>query len=250
MLENLNNEALTRISAAKKCAVLTGAGISAESGIPTFRDAQTGLWSTYDPLELATPRGFTKNPKLVWDWYEYRRNFIAKSKPNPGHYALAEMEKIFTEFLLITQNVDGLHDRAGNKNIIEIHGNINRYKCFVEETILESWPETDHVPPRCPNCGSYIRPDVVWFNESLPIAGLQQAERAIHSCDLFVSIGTSGVVYPVALMPGWAKRVGAFVIEVNIEPTPISEIAVLSFYGKSGEIMPALVKKIRDFRQL
>jgi len=159
---------ISAVRTARHIAVLTGAGISAESGVPTFREAQTGLWAQYDPLELATPEAFRRNPKLVWQWYEWRRGLVSKAQPNPGHLALAQLELKVERFTLITQNVDGLHQRAGSRNVVELHGNINRTKCFDEEVVIESWAETGDAPPRCPRCGGLLRPDVVWFGEALP----------------------------------------------------------------------------------
>ena len=158
------------LRSARYVVVLTGAGVSAESNIPTFREAQTGLWSKYSPEELATPQAFQRNPKLVWEWYAWRRELVAQATPNPGHLALAELEQRVPKFSLITQNVDGLHRRTGSRNVIELHGNINRTKCFDEGDIIDSWPPTAELPPRCPRCGGYLRPDVVWFGETLPLA--------------------------------------------------------------------------------
>src|SRR2546426_8210907 len=166
---------IERLKSARRVVVLTGAGVSAESGVPTFRDAQTGLWSKFNPEELATPRAFRRNPRLVWEWYEWRRKLVADAKPNPVHVALVEMEKLFPQFHLITQNVDGLHQRAGSRRVIELHGNITRTKCFNEGTIVSSWKETGDVPPRCPNCGGWVRPHVVWVGEPMPQAGKELA---------------------------------------------------------------------------
>ncbi len=161
----LPDELLEALRAARHLAVLTGAGVSAESGVPTFRDAQAGLWARYDPSELATPQAFRHNPKLVWDWYQWRRELVSKAAPNAGHLALAQLESRCsqqgTRFTLITQNVDGLHQRAGSQNIIELHGNLWRTKCFLEDRVVEAWPPTDEAPPRCPRCGGLLRPDVV-----------------------------------------------------------------------------------------
>src|SRR2546425_1040129 len=157
-----------KLVAAKSVAVLTGAGVSAESGVPTFRDAQTRLWAKFSPEELATPRAFRRNPRLVWEWYEWRRERVADGEANPAHLALAQMEVLFPQFQLITQNVDGLHQRAGSRCVIELHGNITRTKCFDEGTVVSSWPDTGEVPPKCPNCGGWLRPDVVWFEEPMP----------------------------------------------------------------------------------
>ena len=175
-------------------AVLTGAGISAESGVPTFREAQTGLWAKYDPQELATPQAFQRNPKLVWDWYAWRRELVNRAAPNPGHFALVELANLVPKFTLITQNVDGLHQKAGSENVICLHGNIMETKCYAHNHFIDRLPEEDDVPPKCPTCGSLLRPNVVWFGENLPAEALQTAVQASQSCDIFffhwhVSIG-------------------------------------------------------------
>jgi len=220
--------------------VLTGAGISAESGIPTFRDALTGLWSKFRPEELATPEAFLANPKLVWDWYAWRRQKVAEVRPNAGHAALAELQDR-TVLTLITQNVDGLHQQAGSRNVIELHGNIRRVKCFDNAHATERWDEVEGVP-LCPKCGSMLRPDVVWFGEMLPEAAIADAMAAAADCDVFLSIGTSSVVEPAASLPVMAKQSGAVVIEVNPEPTPLSAMADISLRGPSGEMLPELIR--------
>ena len=228
-------EALVR---ARRVTILTGAGISAESGIPTFREAQTGLWAKYDPTELATPQAFKCNPKLVWEWYEWRRDLVRKAKPNPGHLALEQMEKHFPEFTLITQNVDGLHQRAGSQNIIELHGNITRTKCFNENVVVESWTETGDVPPPCPHCGGYLRPDVVWFGEGLPPGALSEANKAAQGADVFFSIGTSALVQPAASLPIQAHNAGATLVEINPDETPLTSYVDFVLTGPAGEILP------------
>ena len=236
------------LRSANHTAVLTGAGISAESGIPTFREAQTGLWAKYDPEELATPQAFSANPDLVWDWYQWRQEIVAQAVPNPGHYALAQMEAITTQngshFTLITQNVDGLHQRAGNQNIIELHGNINRSKCFDCGTIAEDEHFTSDEHPRCIHCGGLLRPDVVWFGENLPPSALQAAWDVAQNCDVFFSIGTSAVVQPAASLPVVALQKGATVVEVNPNDTPITILAAYSLQGPSGKVLPELVKSV------
>lgn len=229
---------------AQRIAVLTGAGVSAESGVPTFRDAQTGLWSKFNPQELATREAFQRNPKLVWEWYAFRRTLTARAEPNAGHYALADLEKRIPKFTLITQNIDGLHKRAGSKNIIELHGNIQRAKCFREDIVIESWSETGEIPPRCPHCDSYLRPDVVWFGEMLPPDALDRAFRAARECDVFFSIGTSGTVEPAASLPFAGLGNGATVIEINPEDTLLSAKATFQFREKSGIVLPDLVARI------
>ncbi|OGP55807.1 MAG: NAD-dependent deacylase [Deltaproteobacteria bacterium RBG_13_52_11] len=229
---------------AKKIVVLTGAGISAESGVPTFR-GEDGLWRRYRAEELATPAAFEANPQLVWEWYDWRRGIIGKAEPNPGHKAIAEMERIFPSFSLITQNVDGLHRRAGNTRIIEIHGNLWQLRCVREGRVREDYccplPE---IPPLC-ECGALLRPHVVWFGESLDQGDLARAYSLIEECDLLLVVGTSAVVQPVSSFPLMAKQGGAFVVEVNMDPTPLSSFADASLQGKAGEVLPALLKKIK-----
>ncbi len=241
-------ELLRQLAAAKSVTLLTGAGVSAESGVPTFRDAQTGLWATFRPEDLATPTAFRRNPRLVWEWYAWRRQLVAGAKPNPAHRALAEMEKLFPQFHLITQNVDGLHQRAGSRNVIELHGNITRTKCFDEGTIVPAWNETGDVPPKCPNCGGLLRPDVVWFEEPMPEAEMELATRASATCEIFFSIGTSTVVYPAASLPFEALRSGATVVEINPQPTPFTEQAHFVLTGAAGVVLPALLAKMKSQR--
>jgi NAD-dependent deacetylase len=228
------------IASARVLAVLTGAGISKESGIPTFRDARDGLWAKYDPEELATREGFRANPKLVWEWYQYRRGMVKQAVPNPGHLALAAIEKLCVDFTLITQNVDGLHQAAGTRNVIELHGNIMRNKCFEENCSVQSWDEST-VPPTC-SCGSLVRPDVVWFGEPLPAGALEQAYAVTRTARVIMVVGTSGFVQPAASLPSIALEHGAWVVEVNTEPTPLSSRAHLFIEGKSGLILPQIAE--------
>ncbi len=226
---------------ARRVVAITGAGISAESGVPTFR-GKDGLWKSFRAEDLATPWAFERDPALVWKWYDWRRGLIAKARPNAGHLALAEMEKRYPEFTLITQNVDGLHRKAGSHKVIEIHGNLWRVRCTAEEKIfyLEDVPLPE-IPPHC-SCGALVRPDVVWFGESLNPMLIQESQRALATCDLLFVVGTSGIVQPVASFPAIAKQSGAYIVEINPEPTPISAIASISLKGKSGEILPELLK--------
>lgn len=227
---------------ARAVAVLTGAGISAESGVPTFRDAQTGLWAKFDPRELATPSAFMRRPKFVWDWYAYRRERIAEARPNPGHLALAVIEQRVPRFTLITQNVDGLHQQAGSTDVVELHGNIHRVRCSRGCGVVDQWAEAAaDEPPRCARCGSYLRPDIVWFEEMLPANALQTAEAVASDCDLFFVVGTSAEVYPAAALPHDACRAGATVVEVNPETTAFSAAADHTLRGPAGIILPALV---------
>lgn len=235
---------LEAIRRAQKIAVMTGAGISAESGIPTFREAQTGLWAEFRPEELATPEAFQRNPKLVWDWYQWRRSLIAKTQPNPGHYALVSLAEKVAGFTLITQNVDGFHALAGSDGVLELHGNIQRTKCFDKHHPVQDIPESDAVPPQCPTCPSLLRPDVVWFGEALPTETLAAASQAAQNCDVFFSIGTSSVVYPAADIAFQAIRQGAVTIEVNPAETPASQYFTYCLRGPSGQVLPKLIEQL------
>jgi NAD-dependent deacetylase len=227
-----------------KLVALTGAGVSQESGLRTFRDAQTGLWAQYKPEDLASPEAFARDPKLVWDWYAWRREAIKAVRPNPGHYALVEIEKHVLQFTLITQNVDGLHRMAGSQNVLELHGNIQRVRCSECYAVAETWGDDSESVPRCASCGGLLRPDVVWFGESLPRDQLEAAVEAARSCNVFFSIGTSGVVQPAASLAFAARNRGGVVVEINAEPTPLSEKANYVFQGRSGKILPELVKAV------
>jgi NAD-dependent deacetylase len=241
-------ELLQRLAAAKSVTVLTGAGVSAESGVPTFRDAQTGLWAKFSPEELATPRAFQRNPRLVWEWYDWRRKLVAGAKPNPAHLALVEMQNLFLRFHLITQNMDGLHQRAGSRDVIELHGNIMRTKCSEQGTIVSSWKDTGDVLPKCPACGGLLRPDVVWFEEPMPEPEMRQAMTASTHCDVFFSIGTSAVVYPAAALPSEALQSGATVMEINPQPTPFTAQAHFALAGAAGVVLPEFVMALKASR--
>jgi NAD-dependent deacetylase len=225
---------------AKHIAVLTGAGISAESGVPTFRSAD-GLWKNFSASELANPEAFKTNPRRVWEWYGWRRGEMLKASPNPAHLALAELEKRTEDFHLITQNIDNLHRRAGNERIVEIHGNVFRNRCtncghvYADETCNFEEPNP---LPTCPKCGSIARVDVVWFGEALPEKELRESLRAAQNCDVFLTVGTSALVYPAAHLPILAKESGAVLVEVNIEQTGLTWQSDFSFIGKAGEIIP------------
>lgn len=227
-----------------RVALLTGAGISAESGIPTFR-GEDGLWNKYRAEELATPTAFGQDPKLVWEWYDWRRGIISPKEPNPGHKTLARWEKIFPVVSLITQNIDGLHQKAGSKNILELHGNIWKVRCTEEGTISENieTPLKD-IPPLCSKCGALLRPHIVWFGESLDPAVLHNAFLLSSGCEVMFVIGTSAVVQPAASLPLSAAEAGAKVIEINIDPTPITSYADFSFRGKAGDILPLIDEEL------
>ena len=230
---------------ARAIAVLTGAGISAESGIPTFRDAMTGLWARFKPEDLATPEAFLRDPATVWDWYAWRRERVASVRPNAGHVALAELEKNCVargaQFDLVTQNVDGLHIAAGSRRVHALHGDIRRVKCFDRGHPAERWSGDGERPPRCDVCGSMLRPDVVWFGEALPEETLAQAFRAAGACEVFLCVGTSTVVEPAASLPFAALEAGAVVIEVNPHATPLTRHASLVLEGPAGAVLPSLV---------
>lgn len=238
---DIPDELVRQLRAADVVVVLTGAGTSAESGIPTFREAQTGLWAQYDPQELATPQAFRRNPRLVWEWYAWRREIVGRANPNPGHYALATLERNVPRFMLITQNIDGLHQRAGSQNVIELHGSLKRAKCFDDDRPVETW-DTGEIPPRCPHCGGYLRPDVVWFGEMLPHNALRRAFDATRAADVFLTVGTSGIVQPAASLPLEAVERGAPVAEINPEHTPLTPWMTYALRGLSGTILPQLVK--------
>jgi NAD-dependent deacetylase len=237
-------ELIRIIRSATHILVLTGAGISAESGIPTFREAQTGLWAKYNPEDLATPEAFQRNPRLVWEWYAWRRDLVQKAVPNPGHIALTAMEKVVPNFHLITQNVDNLHRISGSQNIIEFHGNIFQTKCSYEDIIIESWPETSDIPPRCPRCNHFLRPNVVLFGEPIPQEAITLAANLIQSCEVFFSIGTSSLVEPAASLPITARQHGSVLVEINLEPTPLTYLADFVLQGPSGIILPELIADI------
>jgi NAD-dependent deacetylase len=223
--------------------------MSKESGIPTFRDAPSALWANYDPEDLATPQGFKRNPPLVWKWYVERRKMIGQASPHAGHYAIAELDPMFDEFLLLTQNIDNLHREAGSRDFVELHGNIFRFKCFDRHHPIEELPKSDEVPPRC-HCGSMIRPDVVWFGEMLAQDDLDRAFGALSTCEAILVVGTSGIVYPAAGFPGAAKSMGAKVVEVNPDDTEITQLADVFVKAPAGEALPAIIERIKERRKI
>lgn len=225
---------------AQSVAVLTGAGISAESGLPTFR-GPGGLWRNYRPEDLATPGAFARDPKLVWEWYDWRRSVHAGKEPNPGHHALARLEQQKSDFWLITQNVDALHERAGSRNVFHLHGSLWRVRCMAcgSEESNEQVP-LEPLPPQCP-CGGMQRPAVVWFGEPLPMDELQTGVAAARQADIFLVVGTSSMVYPAASLPHIALEHGARLIEVNPEATSLSSAAHLFLRGPAGEILPQII---------
>ncbi|RLA88473.1 MAG: NAD-dependent deacylase [Deltaproteobacteria bacterium] len=225
---------------ASHVAVLTGAGISQESGIPTFRGPE-GLWRQYRPEELATPAAFRQNPRLVWEWYDWRRCLIADKSPNPAHYALVALEARIPEFTLITQNVDGLHKLAGSTRLSEIHGNIWQVRCLDCGRVGEDRRVPLPLLPYCPECGGLLRPNVVWFGEPLDVDILNQAQLALQQAQVMLVVGTSALVQPAASFAYWAQKAGALIAEFNLEPTPLTGQVDFSFLGMAGELLPQLV---------
>lgn len=216
--------------------------MSAESGIPTFRGAD-GIWAKYDYRKLATPEGFREDPRLVWEWYQLRQREMRKASPNPAHEVIAAMEKRFQRFSVLTQNIDGMHERAGNRNVIELHGNIWRMRCTGDGTTITLDSPVEEIPPYC-QCGSILRPDVVWFGEQLSHDVMDKASRAASECEVMFVVGTSAVVCPAAALPILTKNSGGVVMEINLEPTDVSTYADASFFGRAGEILPAFWKSI------
>ena len=238
---------IDRLASAERVAVLTGAGISAESGVPTFRDPG-GLWQRFRPEELANVEAFMRNPVLVQGWYTHRRQVVEDVEPNPGHEALADLERLVPDFLLATQNVDNLHHRAGSQHVVELHGNLTRSYCLdcgepASREALSALGE-DEVA-RCPACGGLFRPDVVWFGEMLPEGAMERAAAAAERADVFLSVGTSAVVYPAAGLPLIAKECGAYVAEINVERSAIAGQMSEVVLGPSGEVLPSLVEAVR-----
>ncbi len=222
--------------------VLTGAGISADSGVPTFRGAD-GLWRNFRAEDLATPEAFARDPRLVWEWYNWRRELIATKLPNDAHKAVVELERRRPNFWLITQNVDGLHRDAGSKKLSEIHGNIWKVRCTGCGVVDDNRDVPIAILPMCRHCQSLLRPHIVWFGESLFSEDLQQCATALRSCDVLLIIGTSGVVYPAAGFASVAKETGAFVAEINLDPTPQSALVDVSLHGRAKDLVPLLVSK-------
>jgi NAD-dependent deacetylase len=232
----------------RRCVVLTGAGISAESGVPTFRGKE-GLWGKFRPEELASMEAFMASPKIVWEWYNWRRELMGKVKPNPGHYALAELESEFESFVLITQNVDNLHAAGGSRSILELHGNIYRNKCVDCDSLFEYEGDIDPANiPVCAVCQGQIRPDVVWFGEMLEPEIINAAFSQSEQAEIFISVGTSALVHPAATLPVVAKNNGATLVEINIERTSLTNLADFHFNGESGKILPELLNLLKKRR--
>ncbi len=230
-----------RLAGARHVMVLTGAGVSAESGVPTFRDAQTGLWARFRPEELATAAAFDADPELVWSWYEWRRDLVERATPNPGHRALVDLQALVPQLTLVTQNVDGLHARAGSHDVIEFHGNLFANHCTGPSRHPATVPRPCPSPPRCRDCGALLRPGVVWFGEAIPEEAHTRALAAAEDCDVLLSVGTSSLVYPAAGLAERAGRAGALVVEINPAATDLSPIAQQVLRAPAGRALPALV---------
>lgn len=237
------------LRSAKHVVVFTGAGISAESGIPTFRDPLTGLWENFNALDLATPSAFKRDPALVWGWYEWRRMKVLRAEPNPAHRAIAKMESLVPRLTLVTQNVDDLHERAGSHDPLHLHGRLNNPCCFSCRRAASYAPQIPNEPeggrrvdpPRCSHCGGHLRPGVVWFGEALPDIEWDAANDAAYRCDLFMCIGTSSVVQPAARLTTLAMQRGAVTIQINPNPTALDDRVTLNLPGPAGIVLPKLV---------
>jgi len=243
----LENSLLDRLRNAGSVLVLTGAGMSAESGIPTFRDAQTGMWARYRPEELATPEAFQANPERVWRWYEERRANALAALPHAGHQALVELERLLPAVNVVTQNVDGLHQRAGSRNVIELHGSLNRFKCSVtHRPISRTWlEEAAGAPPPSPyNRAGLARPDIVWFGEVLPQDAVDTAMNLARSCEFCLSVGTTSLVHPAAGIPLLALQHGAALVEINPQETPLSAQADQCIRAPASQALSAIVEQL------
>jgi len=234
-------EVKARLAGARAVTVLTGAGISADSEVPTFRGAD-GLWRNHRAEELATPEAFARNPRLVWEWYNWRRELIATKIPNAAHHALVELEQRVERFWLITQNVDGLHPAAGSRKLSEIHGNIWKVRCTQCRQVQKNRAVPIPMLPLCPACGGLLRPHIVWFGESLDPDDLDRSVAAVGSCEVLLIIGTSGVVYPAASFAALARQAGAFVAEINLDPVPNPQVVDLTIGGRAAEVVPELIR--------
>jgi NAD-dependent deacetylase len=244
---------LSALRKARHAVVFTGAGVSAESGIPTFRDALAGLWTQYDAMQLASPEGFRADPALVWGWYEWRRMQVLRASPNPAHEAIAELAQWLPRLSLITQNVDDLHERAGSVAALHLHGSLHEPRCsacsrpYAFPPGIPKEPDGGRAlpPPRCPHCQGLIRPGVVWFGEALPTKAWAEAQQAAAECDVLFSIGTSSVVWPAAELPFIAAECGAAVIQINPGETDLDRVAKWNLRGKAGEVLPLLLQGLR-----
>jgi NAD-dependent deacetylase len=246
--------AADQLASARRVVVTTGAGMSRESGLPTFREALTGLWARFDPEALATEAAFRRHPAQVFGWYAWRRGLARAAVPHAGYHALVALERLVGELVVVTQNVDGLHGRVGSSRVLELHGSLERFSClearhpFPASDVPAPAPEPEGAcePPRCRRCGALVRPDVVWFGEPLPAEVMRAAWEASARCDTMLVVGTSGLVHPAAELPVIARRAGATVIEINPEPSEISPVAHVACRGLAGAVLPALVTALTE----
>jgi len=245
-MNGIDERLIFKLNESEKIVFFTGAGISAESGIPTFR-GEDGIWNKLSPEELANFNAFMRNPKMVWEWYQYRRKIIHNSHPNDGHLAMVEFENYYSDVTVITQNVDNLHRRAGSKIVYELHGNIERNYCIKCKKRYDEELDFEGGIPQC-QCGGLIRPDVVWFGEYLPVDQLRKSEQATISSDIFFVVGTSAVVYPAAGLVYTAKQYGAFIVEINTEATEVSKICDVTFHEKAGVVLPKILSQVKKIK--
>lgn len=241
---SLPDHVLERIKAARYVVALTGGGIAAESKVLSFREAHAGEWAQYDVSELATQQGFVRNPRLVWEWYDYRRRRADLAEPSPAHYALVDLEQHYPQFTLITQTIDGLHWRAGTRDLVELNGCLRRGRCFEAGHITSTWEEDGDMPPRCVHCGSVLRPDVVMFGEGLPEAELKRARKAVEQCDVLLCVGTISAIEPVSSFPFLARRAGALVLSVADDDSIYSLLADCVAPEPLSMFLPALVQTV------
>jgi NAD-dependent deacetylase len=242
-----DSELIKRLREAEHVVFFTGAGASAESGVPTFRESQNSIWADFDVNTYATAQGYQANPTLVWQWYAEQRRKLQALKPNPTHQVIAAWQHKMAGVTVITQNIDNLHQRAGSREMIELHGNIGTYKCFAQgHPVSHDAMISDEQPPHCEQCGSLLRPDVVWFEEELPVEAFNQAEYFSFNCDVFVSIGCSLEVYPASTLPIKTARCGAYLVQINPHETQLDDLAHCNLRGKAGEIMPLLWQAVWD----
>ena len=255
-MEDRIANAVTMLASSHRLVVLTGAGASRESGVPTFREKGEGLWARYDPMVVASAAGFMQDPDGAWAWHEHLRLLAQQCEPNPGHYAIAELEMMLPQVVVITQNIDDMHERAGSRDVLPIHGSLQRLRCFhncLGDPTYLAWDDLDDFTPQggvphCPHCGGWVRPDIVWFGESLPERLIERAFDECERADVMLVVGTSGVIQPAASLPVAARSVGASIIDVNPDPGGITSVADLWLPGKAGEILPLLAASVRRIK--
>lgn len=238
----LPEKVLYHLRNAQRVVALTGGGMAAEARFPSFREAHSGAWAQYDVSELATTQAFLRNPKLVWEWYAYRRQSAEHLEPSTCHRALVELERYYPSFTLITQTIDGLHERAGSQSLVELNGSLMRSRCFEAGHLIQEWEDVGEIPPRCPHCGSILRPNIVMFGEGLPHAELRRARQAVEQCDLFLCVGSVGAIEPVASFPFIARRVGARVIVIDPDESIYTVMADDVIPQPPGQVLPVLVQ--------